>query len=58
MDKKDFEAGNKIMRPVLVIVGGQSHTARFYGYEKGWSTYVRSLKGCIAYTSLRDFFRS
>jgi haloacetate dehalogenase len=31
MDKKDLEAGNKIACPVLVIVGGQSHTAKFYG---------------------------
>src|SRR5437867_3644024 len=57
-DEEGLRVGSKLMRPVLVIVGGQSHTARFYGYEKGWSTYVRSLKGCIAYTSLRDFFRS
>jgi haloacetate dehalogenase len=59
--------------PVLVIVGGQSHTARFYGYEKGWATYVRNLVGCIAlpcghypaeqapdetYAELRKFFSS
>jgi haloacetate dehalogenase len=73
MDKKDLDAGNKIACPVLVIVGGQSHTAKFYGYEKGWSTYVTNLAGCIAlpcghypaeqapdetYASLRDFFRA
>jgi len=72
MDRKDLEAGNKIACPVLVIVGGQSHTAKFYGYEKGWSTYVTNLVGCIAlpcghypaeqapdetYSNLRDFFR-
>ena len=69
--KKDLEAGNKIACPVLVIVGGQSHTAKFYGYETGWATYVTNLVGCIAlpcghypagqapdetYTNLRDFF--
>jgi hypothetical protein len=47
------------------------HTAKFYGYEKGWSTYVTNLVGCIAlpcghypaeqapdetYENLRDFF--
>ena len=54
-----------------MIVGGQSHTAKFYGYEKGWSTYVTNLVGCIAlpcghypaeqapdetYETLRHFF--
>ncbi len=73
MDRKDLEAGNKIACPFLVIVGGQSHTARFYGYEKGWASYVTNLVGCIAlpcghypaeqapdetYTNLRDFFAS
>ena len=43
MDTKDLEAGNKITCPVLVIVGGQSHTAKLYGYEKGWATYVTHL---------------
>ena len=71
MDKKDLEAGNKIACPVLVIVGGQSHTARFYGYERAWSTYVTNLVGCVAlprghylaeqapdetYSNLREFF--
>jgi len=27
----DFEEGRKIACPVLVIVGGRSHTARLYG---------------------------
>ena len=73
MDGKDLEAGNKISCPVLVIVGGQSHTTKFYGYEKGWSTYVSNLVGCRAlpcghypaeqapdetYAELRTFFSS
>ena len=48
MDARDLEAGRKITCPVLVIVGGQSHTARFYSYEKAWSTYVTDLVGCVA----------
>ena len=48
MDRKDFEAGHKIACPVLVIVGGQSHTAKFYGYEQGWKAYVDDLVGCLA----------
>src|SRR5262244_1259810 len=47
-DKKDLEASHRIACPVLVIVGGQSHTAKFYGYEKGWATYVENLVGCVA----------
>jgi haloacetate dehalogenase len=48
MDTRDVEAGRKITRPVLVIVGGQSHTSRFYSYEKAWATYVTNLVGCVA----------
>jgi len=58
---------------VLVIVGGQSHTSRFYSYDKAWSSYVANLVGCVAlpcghypaeqapdatYATLVDFFRS
>jgi uncharacterized membrane protein len=59
MDKKDLEAGNKIACPVLVIVGGQSHTARFYGYERAWSTYVTNPAEQApdeSYSNLREFF--
>jgi hypothetical protein len=31
MDSQDFEARRRVACPVLVLVGGQSHTARFYG---------------------------
>jgi haloacetate dehalogenase len=48
MDSKDFEAGRRITCPVLVIVGGQSHTARLYGYETAWSQYLANLVRCVA----------
>ena len=48
MDAKDFEAGHKIRCPVLVIVGGESHTARLFGYEQAWSAYVTNLVRCVA----------
>jgi haloacetate dehalogenase len=71
MDTRDFEAGRRITCPVLVLVGGQSHTARFYGYEAAWSQYVTDLVRCVAlpcghypaeqapdetYAELRPFF--
>ena len=48
MDTQDFEAGRKITCPVLVVVGAQSHTARFYGFEEAWSKYVTDLVRCVA----------
>jgi haloacetate dehalogenase len=48
MDARDFGAGHRITCPVLVIVGGQSHTARLYGYEEAWSAYVTDLWRCVA----------
>jgi haloacetate dehalogenase len=48
MDTKDFEAGRKVTCPVLVIVGGRSHTARLYGDEHAWSAYVTDLVRCAA----------
>ena len=71
MDTKDFDAGHKITCPVLVIVGGLSHTARLFGFEQAWSSYVTNLVRCVAlpcghypaeqapeetYTELRKFF--
>jgi haloacetate dehalogenase len=72
LDSKDFDAGHKVTCPVLVLVGGQSHTARLFGYEKAWSSYVTDLVRCVAlpcghypaeqapeetYTELRAFFK-
>ncbi len=37
--------------PVLVVVGGQSHTAKYYGYEEAWRKYVSDLRGCVALPS-------
>jgi haloacetate dehalogenase len=48
MDTRDFDAGRRITCPVLVIVGGQSHTARLYGYEAAWSQYLTNLVRCAA----------
>ena len=48
MDTSDFEAGRKITCPVLVIVGGDSHTAKLYSFEEAWSKYVANLVRCIA----------
>jgi haloacetate dehalogenase len=48
MDARDFEAGRKVTCPVVVIVGGRSHTSRLYSYEKAWATYVTDLVGCVA----------
>jgi haloacetate dehalogenase len=71
MDKKDFDAGRKITCPVLVIVGGASHTAKFYSFEDAWRRYVTNLVRCVAlpcghypaeqapeetYTELQKFF--
>lgn len=71
MDTVDFEEGRKITCPVLVIVGGRSHTARLYGYEEAWSAYTADLARCVAlpcghypaeqapdetYAELRGFF--
>jgi len=73
MDTRDVQAGRMITCPVLVIVGGRSHTAAFYGYEKAWSAYVTDLVRCVAlpcghypaeqapeetYEELRGFFTS
>ncbi len=48
MDKQDFEAGRKITCPVLVIVGGSSHTSKFYSFEDAWRKYVTNLVRCVA----------
>lgn len=48
MDTQDFAAGRKIQCPVLVIVGGQSHTSKFYSFEQAWSGYAANLVRCIA----------
>ena len=48
MDTQDFAAGRKIECPVLVIVGGQSHTSKFYGFEDAWSGYAANVVRCIA----------
>jgi haloacetate dehalogenase len=48
MDTRDFEAGRKVDCPLLVIVGGQSHTSKFYSFEDAWSQYASNLKRCIA----------
>ena len=48
MDTRDVEAGRRVACPVLVIVGGRSHTARLYGYEEAWSRYVADLQRCVA----------
>lgn len=48
MDARDVEAGRRVACPVLVIVGGRSHTARLYGYEEAWSRYVADLRRCVA----------
>jgi len=48
MDAADHAAGRRIGCPVLVIVGGRSHTARMYGYEAAWAPYVTDLARCVA----------
>jgi haloacetate dehalogenase len=48
MDTRDFETGRRIVCPVLVIVGGRSHTAQLYGYEHAWAAYVKNLVRCVA----------
>jgi haloacetate dehalogenase len=72
MDAADVAAGRKIACPVFVIVGGQSHTSKFYSYEEAWSRYASNVVGCVAlpcghypaeqapdetYTTLVKFFR-
>ena len=51
MDKADFEAGRRIECPVLVLVGGQSHTAAFYNFSEAWSAYAANITGCVALPS-------
>ena len=48
MDKQDFESGRKITCPVLVIVGGASHTSKFYSFEDAWRQYAPNLVRCVA----------
>ena len=48
MDTGDLEAGRRITCPVLVIVGGKSHTAKYYSFEEAWSKYVTNLVRCVA----------
>ena len=48
LDAKDFDAGHKISCPTLVIVGGESHTARFFGYREAWSAYATNIVDCVA----------
>ena len=42
-DTKDLEAGRAITCPLLVIVGGRSHTSKFYRYEEAWRRYATHL---------------
>ena len=51
MDKADFEAGRRIECPVLVLVGGQSHTAAFYNFTEAWSAYAANITACVALPS-------
>jgi haloacetate dehalogenase len=48
MDTKDLEAGHAITCPLLVIVGGRSHTSKFYRYEEAWARYATNLVRCTA----------
>jgi haloacetate dehalogenase len=48
MDSKDLEAGRAISCPLLVIVGGRSHTSKFYSYEEAWRRYATNLIRCVA----------
>ena len=48
MDGKDLAADHKITCPLLVIVGGQSHTSTFYRYEEAWSAYAENVVRCVA----------
>jgi haloacetate dehalogenase len=65
------EEGRRITCPVLVIVGGLSHTARLYRYGQAWSAYATDLARCVplpwghypaeqapdeTYVELRGFF--
>jgi haloacetate dehalogenase len=46
MDTADFEAGNKVEAPVLVIWGTKSHTGRVYGHVLDvWRRYARRVEG-------------
>jgi haloacetate dehalogenase len=72
MDAADVAAGRKITCPVFVIVGGQSHTSKFYSYEDAWARYASNVVGSVSlpcghypaeqapdetYTTLVKFFR-
>lgn len=48
MDTQDFAAGRKITCPLLVIVGGQSHTSKFYSFDEAWSKYANNIVRCVA----------
>lgn len=48
MDTRAFEAGRKIDCPLLVIVGGKSHTSKFCSFEDAWAKYASNLVRCIA----------
>lgn len=73
MDTKDFEAGNKIRCPVLVLWGAKSHVEQHFKPREVWSGYAASISGFEAlpaghypqeqapdetYRALAEFFKA
>jgi haloacetate dehalogenase len=73
MDQADFEAGNKIKCPVLVLWGEKSHTQREFSAREAWPNYAANILRfqmlpCahypmeeapdLTYQELHDFFKS
>jgi haloacetate dehalogenase len=74
MDRQDFEAGRRITCPLLVIVGGASHTAKLdNSFQEAWRPYATDIVCAVAlpcghypaeqapeetYTELHEFFQN
>jgi len=73
MDTKDFEAGNKIRCPVLVLWGAKSHVEQHFKPREVWPGYAVSISGFEAlpaghypqeqapdetYRALAEFFKA
>jgi haloacetate dehalogenase len=45
MDTRDFEAGNKIRCPVLVLWGSKSHVEQYFDPRSAWPDYAENIVG-------------
>jgi haloacetate dehalogenase len=48
MDRADFEAGNRVKCPALVLWGEKSHTQKIYNPREAWPRYCADIVGMAA----------